>query len=909
MTDAYKNALDLDGRNLTNLARRDALPETDGRQTEVAEVATLLRAGHCVLLVGPSGVGKSAIIRGLATEFATSSGPDIIELSTTSMLSGTKYLGEWQSKVTQIVKKAKQTSSILYVLDVWNLPFAGRTSNAETNVLDALRPHLQAGDVVLLAEVTVEVLRQMERISSFVSLFHRFDVRPLDEADVDQCIANAATRAGLDLPEPTRRGLVALTRRFLPARPQPGPSLDVIAHLRDAWQSDEAPTREDIEGFFARMVGLPDFIVSHSVTRSAATIRAWFEDRIVGQREAIEAIVEVIALFKAGMQDPDRPMGTLLFVGPTGVGKTEVARALATYLFGNASRLLRFDLSEFKDFHAFELLLGNPRDPSRPARLIDPVRAQPFQIVLFDELEKAHANVWDILLPLLDEGRLTPPGGNPVDFRNTIVIATSNVGALQADKAVGFGAGDTGARRQRIRRALEQAFRPEFLNRFQHTVVFHPLDRDHARQIAKQEIRRIVGRQGIADRNLVVEVDDSALDLLVDQGFDQRYGARALKRVLQRRLALKLAMALMERAVPPGSLLKVVRDRETRLKVKIIDTEHSHDETRATTRGPKRRSATSPAELKEAAAILAQRIEEIAGHVDEEGLAAQRVELEKRRRHRDFWRDQGAAAEALAELDRNSRVLRRIDRLRTRSSDLTHRLDDVDTDRSLRAAADHAASLGDAVDVAHRELVVFGPSGLWDALVHVDPVGGELSTHGRDTLVEAYQGWAKHSKMTCTWLHEPRDGTGPAVFTVEGRYATGLLAGERGLHRFRRDGDTGLVRIRIAAWTQRRGEVTLGTHRALRAVGVYGGTLRSRLDAGDLVLQNGRNLAANRMLAAQVVPSWQAGPPPSDEVVRHYDLGRGRIRDVLTGFTTGKRDALSPHSLHQLLVRRAEPSD
>jgi ATP-dependent Clp protease ATP-binding subunit ClpC len=904
----HKNVLDAEGRNLTAAADRGVLPETDCRDALVARVTSALSAGRSVLLVGGGGVGKSAVVRAVAGAMADHS-RDVLELSTTTILSGTKYLGEWQSKVLRIAETAQKSETILYLSDVWNRPQAGRSSSSDTNLLDALKPSVSAG-LVLLGEATPEQHRQMQRVPGFADLFEAVTVPPLEPQEADRCVQLAAERAGLSLDDETRRALVKLTTRFLPARPQPAPALDLLARLADGAPTGQGAGRpvgvEDIEEVLSRATGLPRFVVSPRQGVAARDVRAWFAERIVGQREAIEAVLEVVALFKAGLHDPSRPIGTLLFVGPTGVGKTEVARALATWLFGSPSRLLRFDLSEFKDFHSFEQLLGDPRDPTKPARLVDPVRAQPFQVVLLDELEKAHANVWDLLLPLLDEGRMTPPGGAPVSFRSTIVIATSNVGAERAEKGVGFGASDGQARRSRTLSSLEQTFRPEFLNRFGHVVVFHSLSEDQAREIARHEIRRILEREGITSRNLVVEVDDAALELLVQRGFDPRYGARALKRVLQRQLVLPLAMTLMESPIAPGAILRVAAV-DSRIRVRVVDTPESRAALRE--RAPivlddGRR--VDPEHVPEVVSAVGEHLDELIDAVDVAGLHARRTTLEETRDTTAFWQDPEAAGRVLRDLDATSHALNRVERLMERQRELTERVDQARSREARERAAAAAGRLRRAVEHAWRELVVLGEDGRWDALVELRPLGGDRPAMGRDALVDAYLGWARGRKHEVVWLREPRTDDEPAMFAIQGPYAAGLLAGEGGLHRFRDGEHQSVIRVRVAAWTDASGTPNFGPHQALKQHGAYGGRLRSRLEAGELVLQNSLPLGRNRELAAELIGAWRAAPPPTDDIVRRYDLARPLLRDVATGFSSGRPDALSPASLHELLRARVD---
>lgn len=749
---AVDRLIDVGARSLVHAAREGTLPPAWFREDDARAVLDQLERGRNVLLVGPAGVGKTALVHSVARALADKGGA-LVELSTTQIMSGTKYLGEWETRITEVMDAARSGEVIVYFTDVWNVPFAGKTMNSERNFLDAMAPYLR-GQVRLLAEATPDVLKVLERTPRLADLFVKHTVAPLSPRHVDEVLDNAARDAAFPVDAAMRKTLVSLTDRFLPSRPQPGPALALLrraaeyAREKAHANEDSAPTAALIERVFAIHSGLPAFVVSSAETRRAEEIRAWFRERIVGQHEAIEAIVETIALFKAGLCDPDKPLGTFLFVGPTGVGKTEVARAVAQFLFGSPSRLLRFDLSELKDYHAFEQLVGSAKDPHQPARLVDPVRAQPFQVVLLDEIEKAHANVWDLILPLLDEGRLTPPNGNTVDFRRTIVIATSNVGAEDADKSVGFGAStDEGTRRARIRERLAQSFRPELLNRFGHVIVFHALDKGQVKQICRAEIKHVLAREGLTGRNLVVEVDDGVVDAVVDRGYDARWGARGLKREIQHRVVMPLALALLEQDVAPGTLLKVSL-RDGRPAVRIVDTDASRaalEPARPVKVQPGRKLDRDGIVAAATAAGLA--IEAIAEGVSEPLLIERRRNLTALREDPQFWRDTDAAAIVIRDIDRANLVLDRLERLRERARKL---VTDASTSRTKAAneeAGRRLVQLEEAVAVARRELVAMGANGHWDALVEVAPIGAPAA---RDEVVRLYLAWAKHRGFTST---------------------------------------------------------------------------------------------------------------------------------------------------------------
>jgi ATP-dependent Clp protease ATP-binding subunit ClpC len=883
------------------------------RDADVAAVLDLLDRKRSVFLVGPAGVGKTAVVHGVAAAMAARGDGALVELSTTTVMSGTKYLGEWETKVTAIAKDAVAAGAILFFTDAWNLPYAGRTSNSERNLLDALRPAIQGGQLVLLAEGPIEVLRHMERHPQFASLFHKHAIAPLPAEQVDAVVVHGGEARGTPLDAATRSTLINLTTRYLPARPQPGPALTLLDRCLD-YQREKLGIGEEeplspafVEKVFAIHSGLPMFVISPRETRRAEDIRAWFRDRIVGQQQAIEAVVETIALFKAGLCDPDKPIGTFLFVGPTGVGKTEVARALATFLFGSPSRLLRFDLSEFKDYHSFKQLIGDPGDAMSPARLIDPVRAQPFQVVLLDELEKAHPNVWDLLLPLLDEGRMTPPSGIPVDFRRTIVIATSNVGSEEAEKSVGFGASaDLGTRRARIRERLEASFRPEFLNRFSHVVVFHPLDAAQVRQVARHELKRVLAREGVAGRNLVVEVADEALDLVIARGYDARWGARGLKRELQHQVVLPLAMVLMEHDVTAGQLLRVgVRDG--RVSIRALDTDASREVRRE--REPVKVDGRKLDRAGVTAQIAAARseVEALAAAVGEPKLREALSALITRREDPAFWRDPDAAALALRDLDRVRRVVDRVDRLRERATKLGSDLAEAKTRDLVERVAHRAVELRSHLVAARRELVTMGPDGHWDALVEIVPVG---AVDARDALVRLYLDWAKLRGFAVDWLREPLTDDEPAWLAIRGHTAHGLLRGESGLHRIKHGDEHAVARVRVAPWTDDRTDaVDVIEHRALKRDGAHG-RIRSRLAAVvagvGIVLQNARTLGENRELALELGGSWARVPPSTDDVVRRVEPKTPMYRDHLAGVT-------APHALTAerfdalLLARLDEP--
>jgi ATP-dependent Clp protease ATP-binding subunit ClpA len=923
----YPDALNQDGRNLSRLALDKKIALPFDREQQISSVLASIKRNRSVMLVGDAGVGKTAILHGVAAQLPRVA-RELWELATNSVLTGTRYLGDWQSKAESLLDALKSRRGVLYFSDVWNVLTVGTSSNNTTSLFDYLRPKMQAGELQLIGEVTPDRFLAMQTAPLLTSLFDVVHVAPLAEAQIARIAADYAAARQIPIEAGGIRELMTLCDRFLPSDRGPGQVLRLVQQIADyqrekiAIDEPELIDQSFIEKVFSIYSGLPRFVVSRTMTMPAREIREWFRERIIGQERAIESVVEVITLFKAGLHDPTRPIGTLLFVGPTGVGKTELAKALARYLFGGESRLLRFDLSEFKDYHAFQMLVGDPDRPSQPARLLDPIRAQPFQVILFDEIEKAHANIWDMLLQLLDEGHVAPPNGARANFRNTIVIATSNVGSQDAlKKSIGFVSAAPG---QVPIKSLESVFRPELLNRFQHIVTFDSLTREHVRRIARREIQQLLAREGISSRNLAVEVGDDVLDVLVETGFDREYGARALKRQVQQRVLFPIAGRLMETEVPPGSILKLdIAPGESAhagsgmtgsgmtgmTRVRVLDSEASREQKRETAR---ERTANAQkhnlAELKVAAEKLATQCSELAAYCGKDRLARRLAELDAQRQAPQFWRSVAAANEALVEIDELKSVLTRLESLHAQIEAIATGLGRVPSALQLESIERSLGRAAEQMEVAERELMQMGADGKADILVAVTPIGSSASL--RDLLFDTYRGWSKWRGYQLQLLVDPLAETDTIFFAVKGAYAFGYLQREHGVHRLRKADEHEAVRVTVAAWSHALTDVKFGNQRALKQPGRFGEKIRSQIEVlthSHFMLQNERTIAENRELAREIAVSWQQCLS-SDVVVRRYDLEPFLLKDHLTAITSGRRSSLKPAEFHELLCKRVNVS-
>jgi ATP-dependent Clp protease ATP-binding subunit ClpC len=563
----------LDGR-LRGAHGRDALVD-DLEVQLVAEGATLL-------LVGEPGVGKTAIIEAVAqraAEQARQGGTlqqrtDFWRVDGGRLIAGMSFVGAWESRLARIVEEVHQRDDVLVVDDLPSLCWTGRSAQSETTMADFLLPHLQRGELRILAECTPERLEAgRQRNPGFFASFrivHVEGMSPLETYRVVlEHLRDVERERGLVAAPELVESIQGLARRFGPRMAEPGRTVSIARRFLGEVQARGRPTdrfgRVRITGsdalrHFGAATGLPDFVLEPGHGQPPADITRWFARRIIGQPEAVDAVTDVVAMLQQALDDPERPVATLLFVGPTGVGKTETAKALAHHLFGDAGRLLRFDMSEVRGPGSLARLVGGAGRPD--GDLTRAVANQPFSVVLFDEIEKAGPGVFDLLLQVLGEGRLTNAVGRTTDFSNTVVVMTSNLGVASARRRPGFGSGAEGAAdATHFRRAAEAFFRPEFFNRIDRIVPFRALSREDVAPLVSRMVGRVLGRRGLRRSGVIVHFDAPMRDWLAEEGFDPQYGARSLQRVVERELTVPLARHLADR--PPterGAWLDLWRD-------------------------------------------------------------------------------------------------------------------------------------------------------------------------------------------------------------------------------------------------------------------------------------------------------------------------------------------------------------
>ncbi|HEX5268847.1 MAG TPA: AAA family ATPase, partial [Gemmataceae bacterium] len=559
----------------------DELDRAVLRDAELAELTRLLESEERrpLLLVGPRQVGKTALVhefvyrRVAARRSAFRDRGNVWLLAPARLISGMSFVGQWENRLLAILKEARRRDHVLYFDDLLGLFFAGQSACSSLSVADVMRPYLERRQVQVLGEITPEALRVLrERDRGFADLFRLLPLREPPDRDTLRILV--AVQRQLEGRHRCRFGLDALPtvidlqRRYARGVAFPGKAATFLRQLAVKYQGgDTDPAEKDIErrlfpGGEVRQAevlmefhlrsGLAVTFLDRRTRLDRQEILDSLAKQVIGQPAALEASADAVAVARARLNDPDRPLAVFLFLGPTGVGKTECAKALARYLFGDEERLLRFDLNEYGEPGSAARLVGTFGQPE--GLLTAAVRRQPFAVILFDEVEKAHPEVFDLLLQVLGEGRLTDALGRTADLTNALIVLTSNLGVREAEGR--FGLRETESARDAVFvKAAERFFRPEFFNRLDRVIPFHRLAREDVRVIAGKLMSEVFGREGLVQRKCLLAVEAPALERVIDRGYDPALGARALKRAIERELAQPVAEQLA--ALPPGTFTVV----------------------------------------------------------------------------------------------------------------------------------------------------------------------------------------------------------------------------------------------------------------------------------------------------------------------------------------------------------------
>ena len=901
------------GTDLTALAESGALPRGFCLEESLSSILELLRREslRSIALIGKSGVGKSSIVNELVSKVAKpeNGGWRVIRVSPTDFMVGTKYLGEWETKLRDLVDAVKLPRRVLvYVPKLADLSAAGRSSKSDSNVLAALAPYLEEGSVILIGESTAEEFQK--GFGKETGLQRLFDKVLVEESSKEHTLAVLSAirdQSGTAISNEVLYDLFELAGAFPGNVANPGNAAvllrSVIASCADA---GSPVSRRDVIKVLSTATGVPVDLLDDGTPLEITPLRAFFEKRIMGQPEAVEAVVDVVTMVKAGLTDPNKPFSVMMFVGPTGVGKTELARALAEYVFGNASRLLRFDMSEYASPESFTRLIGGG---DGGGLLTDAVSQRPFSVVLLDEIEKSHVNVFDLCLQIFDAGRLTDGGGRIVDFRRTVVILTSNIGAEIPGATVGFGnSGNTSsapADKERTFRELSRFFRPEFLNRLDNIINFRPLSLEVAERIARRELELVIQRSGIVRRDLTVMVARSVISLLVREGYSAHLGARPLKRTVERMVLLPLSRTIASGKLAKKSLLSLSAD-SGKMEVKTTST---------ATKREKQLSGAEAGRLS-SSEMLRARLASLESRLAK--YAERKSELVEQTRRPDFYRDETTRTTTFEELHKIEEFVARCDRFR-HGLDWLHR--QLTTKRAVDQTSDvrdRAVELSSEMDQIEFIANCTGLRDLCDAYVTISIVKSQGDTMDPvESLAKAYLGLSQRRNMDARIVGEHYDSKTDVVhIRVLGLGAFALLAGERGLHDFRsrtrsknpRNGreqiheDTATLRVDVVPIPN---DSSKGFGESVKTYASVVKPPKSRL-----LKKAGWSIRAFHEPSVRSVEAWFEGGRGealqaavdllhalvhSDVVhsdnapgsVRRYDLGIGsRIKDLRTGRTT-----------------------
>ena len=755
-----------------------------------------------ILIVGQSGVGKSALRR-LFAKTLLDSGWRVFRTSAANLIADKIYIGEIEGQVRRLGSNATVAKRVVvYVERLEELDELGRHKNKSNSVLDQLWPMINSNEMFFVSETTQNGLQTLlKRFPMLPTVMKVVNMQPETESATAEMADAYLDLADTGVSQSQKDEVVAealqLSQQYLSHKALPGSVLSLVelAVIRAQRGDAEEPlNRSHVLSALSQVTGLPADVLDERQKLDVATVRDAFTQRIIGQDEAVDCLVERVAMLKAGLTDPTRPVGVFLFAGPTGTGKTEIAKTLAGFLFGSPEQMIRLDMSEFQNADSAWRLIGDDDNRGGSGSLTTRIREQPFSVVLLDEFEKAHVNVWDMFLQVFDDGRLSDVKGRVADFRHSIIILTSNLGSTISNEA---GVGFTSTRGEfstaDVMRTVNRTFRREFINRLDRVVVFNPLGRDVMRAILQKELRLAFDRRGLRTKQWAVEWEDSAIEFLLDEGFTPDLGARPLRRAIEKHLLAPLSITLVQNEAPAGEQFLFVRSDGEALQVEFIDPDAEEAEDLA--------GADDAADLaieqllqttgvaKGASALLAREMAAIQDRLATDSWADGKSELIAAMNTGDFWeRD-----DRYDVLDRIE-LVDRIDSAAAVLGKLANRLQHSGSNTRL------VKSIANRILVLREGLKDFDERRPTQAIIGVRLVSGDVDMPGagefRDRLVRMYRGWARNRGMRLREL-DASDCRYEALFLVSGFGSFGLLDAESGLHVFEVPrGETKFDRIR-----------------------------------------------------------------------------------------------------------------